>query len=46
MLKEAGSSLQNVVKVNIFITKMADFALVNEAYDEFFTEAPKPVSTI
>ncbi|RSL61695.1 hypothetical protein BHE90_002195 [Fusarium euwallaceae] len=45
VLKEAGSSLQNVVKVNIFITKMADFALVNEAYDEFFTEAPKPART-
>jgi len=44
ILDAAGSGLQNVVKVNIFLTTMDDFAAMNEAYDEFFTWDPKPVS--
>ena len=44
VLGSAGSSLRNVVKVNIFLTTMDDFAAMNEAYDEFFTWEPKPVS--
>lgn len=46
VLEAAGSSLGNVVKVNIFLTSMADFAAVNEVYDEFFTSLPKPVSPV
>ncbi|KUI62764.1 hypothetical protein VP1G_09891 [Cytospora mali] len=46
VLEAAGSSLSNVVKVNIFITTMDNFALVNEVYDEFFVSSPKPVSRI
>ncbi|TDZ15677.1 Protein mmf1 [Colletotrichum orbiculare MAFF 240422] len=45
VLTASGSRLQNVVKVNIFITKMTDFAAMNEAYDEFFTFDPKPART-
>lgn len=30
--------------MNIYITTMANFALVNEAYDQFFTWDLKPVS--
>ncbi|RSL65130.1 hypothetical protein CEP53_003792 [Fusarium sp. AF-6] len=41
----AGSSLHNVVKVNIYITDMQNFGLINEAYDEFFTWSPKPART-
>jgi 2-iminobutanoate/2-iminopropanoate deaminase len=44
VLEAAGSSLKNVVKVNVFITSMDNFATMNEAYDEFFTSEPKPVS--
>jgi len=44
VLEAAGSRLENIVKLNIYITSMKDFALVNEAYDEFFTWDPKPVS--
>ena len=43
ILVASGSSLRNVVKVNIYLTDMSKFALVNEAYDEFFTWEPKPV---
>ncbi|KAF3763667.1 putative brt1 protein [Cryphonectria parasitica EP155] len=45
VLEEAGSGLRNVVKVNVFITTMDDFATMNEAYDEFFTSDPKPCRT-
>ncbi|KAF4449333.1 endoribonuclease L-PSP [Fusarium albosuccineum] len=41
----AGSSLDNIVKMNIYITNMENFGLVNEAYDEFFTKQPKPART-
>ncbi|KAJ4269677.1 hypothetical protein NW762_001345 [Fusarium torreyae] len=45
ILKESGSDLRNIVKMNIYITNMENFALVNEAYDEFFTWDPKPART-
>ncbi|KUI72074.1 hypothetical protein VM1G_07670 [Cytospora mali] len=45
VLEAAGSSLSNVVKVNVFITTMDNFALVNEVYDEFFVSSPKPCRT-
>ena len=43
VLAAAGTSIDNVVKVNIFLISMADFVSVNEVYDEFFTALPKPV---
>lgn len=46
VLAEAGSSFDNVVKVNIFITTMDNFAKMNEAWDEFFTAEVKPVSHV
>ena len=42
VLEEAGSSLQNCVKVNVFLTDMKNFAAMNKVYDGFFNE-PKPV---
>ncbi|KAK4457052.1 Endoribonuclease L-PSP/chorismate mutase-like protein [Cladorrhinum samala] len=45
VLEAAGSSLKNVVKVNVFLTDMKNFATMNEAYDEFFTQSPKPGRT-
>lgn len=38
ILEEAGSSLDNVLKVNIFLDDVNDFAAVNEVYAEYFTE--------
>ena len=38
VLEAAGTSMNRVVKVNIFLTDMADFAKVNEVYGEFFAE--------
>lgn len=42
VLEAAGSSLQNVVKVNVFITDMANFMAMNEGYAQLFPE-PYPV---
>ena len=41
ILEEAGTSMQNVLKVEIFIKNMSDFAKVNEIYSHYFT-APYP----
>ena len=38
ILEEAGSSLDKVLKVNIFLDDINDFAAVNEVYAEYFTE--------
>lgn len=35
-----------MLKVNVYITTMDDFATMNEAYDEFFSFEPKPVGQI
>ncbi|MGH2698668.1 MAG: RidA family protein [Actinomycetota bacterium] len=37
VLAEAGSSLDNAVKVTAFLTDMGDFGEFNEVYAEFFT---------
>lgn len=36
ILEAAGSNLRNVVKMNIYLTTMDNFAMINEAYDEVF----------
>jgi 2-iminobutanoate/2-iminopropanoate deaminase len=38
VLKAAGSSLQDVVKVTVFMLNIQDFAAVNEIYKEFFDD--------
>lgn len=38
ILKEVGATLENVVKVNIYIVDMGMFSSINEAYEEYFNE--------
>lgn len=38
ILESAGTSMDNAVKVTIFLKDMNDFAAVNEVYAEYFTE--------
>lgn len=40
VLKEAGTSFEKVVKATVYVKDLADFALVNEVYAEFFTTNP------
>ena len=46
VLEEAGSSLDNVVKTTCFLADIADFAVFNEVYREFFASDPPARSTI
>ncbi|MFQ6089263.1 MAG: RidA family protein [Candidatus Methanofastidiosia archaeon] len=46
LLKEVGSSLQNVLKVTIFLKNMDDFKRVNKVYAEFFSKDPPARSTV
>ena len=36
VLEEAGSSLDKIVKINVYITDMDDFAAMNEVYTQYF----------
>lgn len=38
VLKEAGSSLNQVIKATVFIKSMDDFAQINEVYGTYFAE--------
>lgn len=37
ILEEAGSTMEKVVKVNIFLADINDFGAVNEVYSEYFS---------
>ncbi|KAI0487037.1 L-psp endoribonuclease family protein [Xylaria cf. heliscus] len=46
VLEAAGSSLHNVVKINIFLTTTDDFDGLNKVYDEVLADVnPKPCRT-
>ncbi|KAK7217072.1 hypothetical protein V2G26_005075 [Clonostachys chloroleuca] len=45
ILKEAGSSLQDVIKLNIYLTDMAAFPEFNKLYEASFTGTPRPART-
>jgi len=46
VLKEGGSSLENVIKTTIFLANMEDFAEVNKVYSEFFGSHKPARSTV
>ncbi|HID34752.1 MAG TPA: RidA family protein [Anaerolineae bacterium] len=46
VLEAAGTSLDAVVKITIFLADMEDFAQVNAIYGAFFADAPPARSTV
>jgi len=42
ILEEANASLEDVVKVQVFLTDMSDFQEMNNAYREYFPPSNKP----
>jgi len=40
ILKEAGATMDNVVKCQVFLKDMNDFAAMNAVYGEYFKETP------
>ncbi|KAF9451413.1 YjgF-like protein, partial [Macrolepiota fuliginosa MF-IS2] len=45
VLKAAGTTLDNVIKVNIFISDFEDFQSMNEVYKEYFDPQQMPART-
>ncbi|CAG9981051.1 unnamed protein product [Clonostachys byssicola] len=45
VLEAANSSLEHVIKVNIFMTSMSDISAVNQVYERFFVWNPLPART-
>ncbi len=46
ILTAGGSSLNNVLRVTIFLTNLEDYAAVNEVYTQFFEESQPARSTV
>jgi len=46
LLEENDLSLKSIVKTTIFMKNRSDFAVVNELYAGFFTDAPPARSTV
>jgi len=46
VLIAAGASFGDVVKTTIFLTNLADFAIVNEIYGTYFPTAPPARATV
>lgn len=46
ILKAAGSSMRDVVRVGVFLADMNDFGAMNEVYREFFPEEPPARTTV
>ena len=45
VLKENGMTTRNIVKTNLFIKNMDDFAAINAAYQPYFPDGQYPVRT-
>jgi len=45
VLKEAGSDLERVAKVNVILTRISDFAEMNTIYRQYFKEGNYPART-
>jgi len=46
VLEAAGTSFENVVKANVYLTNMDDFAAMNAVYAEVFPENPPARTTV
>ena len=46
ILKAGGCTFENVVKCSIFLQNMADFAIVNQIYGQFFPHNPPARETV
>ncbi|CAF3605777.1 unnamed protein product [Rotaria sp. Silwood1] len=46
VLKAAGATYKNVVKTNVFLQDMNDFAAMNQVYSEVFTDRHPARSTV
>jgi len=46
VLEAGGSSMSDVVKTTVFLTRMEDFGGMNEVYKAYFPNAPPVITTV
>lgn len=46
IVEAAGSSMEKVVKVNVYLVDLADFAAMNEVYATYFGDVPPARTTV
>jgi 2-iminobutanoate/2-iminopropanoate deaminase len=46
LVEDAGSSFEDVVRVNVYLTDINDFSGMNEVYKEFFPDEPPTRTTV
>lgn len=46
ILDASGSSMDNLLKLTVFMTDLGDFSSVNEVFEEFFPETPPARSAV
>ena len=46
VLKEAGASLETVIKATVFIKNMDDFSAVNDVYGQYFSNHKPALSCV
>ncbi len=46
VLEASGSGLDHVLKANVFLADLNDFAVMNEVYGGFFAEKPPARTTV
>ena len=45
VVKSAGGTIEDIVKMNVYLKSMADYDRMNQAYKEFFGDVPMPART-
>lgn len=46
IVEAAGSTMEKVVKVNVYLVDLADFAAMNEVYSTYFGDVPPARTTV
>jgi 2-iminobutanoate/2-iminopropanoate deaminase len=46
VLEAGGASMENVVKVTVFMTDLGDFKFMNQTYEKYFPQNPPARSTV
>lgn len=45
LVKKAGGTVENIVKINIYLKSISDYEVMNQAYEAFFDNVPFPART-
>jgi len=45
VIKSAGGTIEDIVKINIYLNSKSDWGILNQAYKDFFGNLPMPART-